>query len=162
MNTADNIAVHLNPVWRDRANVIIVARLQEGVLEGRIEQLWARQLDQNHFEICCIPFFVRDLDLGDHVAASVEGEEAYVIRKVVQKSGHYTFRVWFGETNRAGSSDEVLNKLEELGCVWEFYSRNLLGIDAASPEQAQAVADYLAEEQEFGHLMYETGRTEST
>jgi hypothetical protein len=31
------------------------------------EQLWARQVGDRHFELCCIPYFVYDLALGDVV-----------------------------------------------------------------------------------------------
>lgn len=155
----ENIAVHLNPVWGDRADFIVMARLEDDVLEGRFEQLWARQLDENRFEICCIPFFVRDLDLGDHVETTLEGGETYVVQRVVWKSGHYTFRAWFGDANDPGSPKEVMNRMKELGCLCEWYSKNLLGIDAASEELAQATADYLAEQEGLGRLAYETGRT---
>ena len=155
-----NIAVHLNPVWRDRADFIIMARLKEDELEGRFEQLWARQLGENRFEICCIPFFIYDLDLGDHVEAASQEDIQYLIQKVVWKSGHYTFRVWFGETTDAGSSDKLMNKLEGMGCLWEWHSQRLAGIDAPSQEKAQEVAQYMAEQSELGHLVYETGRRE--
>jgi hypothetical protein len=82
-----------------------------------------------------------------------------LIQKVVARSGHYTFRVWFGETNHPGSPDEVMNKMEELGCLWEWHSKQLLALDAASEEKAQQVADYLAAEQALGHLVYDTGHT---
>jgi hypothetical protein len=35
--------------------------------EDRDEQLWARQVGDRRFEICCIPFFVYDMALGDVV-----------------------------------------------------------------------------------------------
>ncbi len=159
MINEENIAVHLNPVWRDRADFIIMARLEDDVPGGRFEQLWARKLNGNLFEICCIPFFIYDLDLGDHVETTTEGEPQYLIRQIVWKSGHYSFRVWFKETTHPGSPDEVMNKMEEMGCLWEWHSKELLGLDAPSEEKAQQLSDYLAKEMELGHLIYETGRT---
>ena len=47
---------------------------------GRFEQLWARQESADLFEICCIPFFVHKLALGDVVRTDTEGENAYVIK----------------------------------------------------------------------------------
>jgi hypothetical protein len=79
-------AVHEGPVWRDRANFIVGAPLSE---EGRAEQLWARQLGGERFEICCIPFFVYDLALGD----VVETDAAQNIVRVVEPSGRFVFRI---------------------------------------------------------------------
>jgi hypothetical protein len=99
-------AVHEGPVWRDRANFIVGAPLSE---EGRAEQLWARQLGGERFEICCIPFFVYDLALGD----VVETDAAQNIVRVVEPSGRFVFRIWFGETFH--SRQKVADELEERG-----------------------------------------------
>jgi hypothetical protein len=153
-----DIAVHLNPVWRDRADFIIMARLEDSGFEGHFEQLWARQLGEGRFEICCIPFFIRDIDLGDHVEVSLD-ENGYVIQGVVWKSGHYTFRAWFGSTSNPRAPEEVVSKLREFGCLYESFSNNLLSIDAPSEERAQELSDYLATMEQLNYLKYETGRT---
>jgi hypothetical protein len=153
-----DIAIHLNPVWRDRADFIIMARLEDSGFEGRFEQLWARRLGEGHFEICCIPFFVRDIDLADHVEVFLE-EDSYMIQEVVWKSGHYTFRAWFGDTSNPRAPEEVVSKLREFGCLYESYSNNLLSIDAPSEEQARELSGYLATMEHLNSLKYETGRT---
>ena len=48
-------AVHAAPVWREKANFIIRALLPE---RDRSEQLWARQIGDQRFEVCRIPFFM--------------------------------------------------------------------------------------------------------
>jgi hypothetical protein len=74
--------VHPEPVRRDRANFIVRARLPE---PGRAEQLWGRQLDERSFELCCIPFFLYDVALGDIVAT----DAAYEVQQVVEpRAGH--------------------------------------------------------------------------
>lgn len=42
-----------------------------------------------------VPFFVRDLALGDEVETNAD----LVLGRVIQPSGHVTFRVWFGGSN---------------------------------------------------------------
>src|SRR3954453_9406655 len=69
-------AVHAAPVWRERADFVIGARLPE---EGRAEQLWARRIEGRHFEVCCIPFFLYDVALGD----VVETDADYDLERVV-------------------------------------------------------------------------------
>lgn len=86
-------AVHQEPVWRDRSNFVIAAAVPGGG-DTETEQLWGRQIDERRFEICCIPFFVYDLALGD----VVETDGDYIVERVVEPSGRYVFRVWFGES----------------------------------------------------------------
>jgi hypothetical protein len=143
-------ATHEAPVWRDRADFIIGAPLPE---EGRAEQLWARRLGDLRFEICCIPFFLYDLALGD----VVETNAAHDVVRVVEQSGRFVFRVWFGETSQPRQA--VADELTGLGALLEWSSPNLLAVDAADEAHAQVVADYLAGQEHAGRVMYETGRT---
>jgi uncharacterized protein DUF4265 len=143
-------AVHEAPAWRERANFIVGAPLPE---EGRAEQLWARQLGDERFEICCIPFFVYDLALGD----VVETDADYDVVRVLERSGRFVFRVWFGDAFHP--RQEVADELAGLGALLEWSSANLLAVDAADAAQAQEIADYLAEQERAGRLTYETGRS---
>jgi hypothetical protein len=65
--------------------------------------------------------------------------------------------VWFGEAFHP--RQEIADELAELGALLEWSSANLLAVDAADEAHAQAIADYLAEQESAGHLMFETGRT---
>jgi hypothetical protein len=159
---SEKVFVHLNPVWRERADFIIGAKCstKEGSATREWEQLWSRQLADNRFEICCIPFFVYDLALGDEVETGPdEWGRPYMVQRVIKPSGHYTFRVWFGDSPTPSIRDEVCAEIERLGCLMEWYSINLIAIDAASDGQAQVVADLLWQREQLEHLIYETGRT---
>jgi hypothetical protein len=158
--TEKDFAVHLNPVWRQRANFIIDANIESGDSPRRYEQLWARKLSENRFEICCVPVFAYDLALSDEVITRTEGERLYVVDKVVKPSGRLAFRVWFGESSKPAVRDEVIERLGTLGALFEWYSQNLLAIDAENQELAQVVADFLKGMEDLQNLKYETGRTE--
>lgn len=145
-------ATHTEPLWRDRANFIIASLvdLEDGV--GR-EQLWARQIGPFEFEISCIPFFAYDLALGDIVRTSAD----YVVQEVIRRSGRYVFRVWLG-----GSSidkDWLAQELVRLGGQLEWSSTHLLAVDAPDEATAARISSFLADLQERGELVYETGRT---
>lgn len=157
MTDASEFVVHQDPVWRERSNFIINAELAERDRPRRFEQLFAKQVGEDRFEICCIPFFVYDIALGDVVVTSPKGGRKYVVDKVVEPSGRYVFRVWFGESFHP--RDEIAAELRALGSVIEWSSRNLLAVDAVDREHAQLVADFLAEREQAGHLVYETGRS---
>ena len=149
--------VHRDPVWRDRSNFIIHVELPKEDRPRRFEQLFARQLSEDRFEVCCIPFFVFDVALGDVVVTSSSRDRQYVVEKVAEPSGRYVFRVWFGESFQP--RDEIAQELTALGSLLEWSSRNLLAVDAADQEHAQLVADFLAEREKAGQLIYETGRS---
>ena len=143
-------AVHTDPVWREKADFIIAVSL-DSETDGTTEQLWVRRIGDRQFEICCIPFFAYDLALGD----VVETSDDYLVRDVVQPSGRYVFRVWFG-----GSffpRDEVASQLSDLGAVLEWSSVNLLAVDAVDHDLARRVSGWLRDQEREGRLTYETG-----
>ena len=149
-----DVAVHPDPVWRDRSDFVIFAKLED----AKWEQLWARKLSERRFMICCIPFFAYDLALGDEVEVGPAGGKQYVVGRVAAASGHYTFRVWFGDARDASIRDEVIAAIRPVGCEFEWSSANLLAIDARTADIAQNVADYLQTQEDAGRLSYETGR----
>ena len=146
-------AVHRDPVWRDRSDFVIAASIDPAGADVQTEQLFARQLAGHEFEICCIPFFVMDLALGDHVRT----DAAYLVEEVTLDAGHYTFRVFFPQ---GGLGAPVVRRLsEELGASFEWSSRSLLAVDAIDLTRAVPIADLLHEQESRGVLVYETGRT---
>jgi Domain of unknown function (DUF4265) len=151
---------HQDPAWRERANFIINAELLEEDRPKRFEQLWARQLSGDEFEICCIPFALYDLALGDVVRTAPRAGRQYVVQRVIKASGRYVFRIWFGESFQP--RNEIAERLKALGSLVEWSSRNLLAADAIDGKHAQPVADFLAGREKTGHLLYETGRSLST
>lgn len=144
-------------MWRDRANFIIQTALQE---KGKHEQLWARQVDASHFELCCVPFFAYDLALGDVVEAVSNSGQHCVVTRVTERSGRYVFRVWFGEAADP-PRDVVAEQLVEMGALleWQAETRNLLAVDARDLAHAKQLSAYLAKREQSGDLIFETGRT---
>lgn len=147
-------AVHRDPIWRDRANFIIATVIEPGDTGITTEQLWARKVDDSHFELCCIPFFVYDLALGD----IVEVDADYLVRRVSRPSGRYVFRVHFDRGN-LGLRDEVVLGLTERGALVEWSSPSMFAVDARDAAHGQEIADYLFAEEASNRLIYETGKT---
>jgi hypothetical protein len=145
-----NEVVHPAPAWRDRADFIIGASIADSS-GPQTEQLWARRIG-DLFEICCIPFFVYDVALGD----VVEADESLALVRVVEPSGRYVFRVWFGDAHE--HRPPVADQLTALGCLMEWRSHHLLAIDARDQAHAQRVADYLGEVESTSAVKFETGR----
>jgi hypothetical protein len=158
-SSTGKIAVHMSPIWRHKADFIIRAHLDGTGSDDEWEQLWARRVDQNLFEICCIPFFVYDIALGDVVSTTAIKEVQFAVEEVVNPSGHYTFRVWFKEANPQKLRVEIIESLNRMECGIEWSSTHLLAIDTPTDVSAQAAADYLRDKQASGLILYESGRT---
>jgi hypothetical protein len=93
-----SFVVHQDPVWREHSNFVINAYLPETDQTREFEQLFARQISDDRFELCCIPFFLFDMALGDIVRTAPTGGRQYVVTEVETPSGRYVFRAWFGES----------------------------------------------------------------
>ena len=146
---------HSNPVWRNRADFIIsivvppVPPMPDGVYW---EQLWARQIEDQKFEICCIPSFAFDLALGD----IVETDKEYMVSRVVERSGNFTIRIWFFE-HAADKRDHIEKKIQSYGCLMEVFSEHLSGISANSEKTKVKLLKLLEKFVKKGWIDYETG-----
>lgn len=146
-------AVHQLPIWRDRANFVFTAHL--GMEDGKNEweQLWGQRTTDHRFILCCIPFFVRDIALGDEVEIDTD----FVLQKVIRHSDQVTFRAWFGDQD-SDTRQELAREIEEMKVLMEWSSENLLALSVPEVE-AQRLADYLYSREQWGLLQYETGRS---
>ncbi|WP_213766658.1 DUF4265 domain-containing protein [Caballeronia sp. dw_19] len=152
--TGEYEAVHQTPVWRDRADFVFAAHL--GIKDGKNEweQLWGQKTGTYKFILCCIPFFVHDVALGDEV----ETDSDFVLQRVVHCSGQTTYRVWFGAKDKA-AQEALVREIEAMKPLMEWSSENLLALSISGDAEAQSIANYLQAGEEKGLLQYETGRT---
>ena len=66
--------------------------------------------------------------------------------------------MWFGDTLQPDIRYDAATKIDELKCRFEFYSDNLIAIDAPTRKQAGQIANYCYEKEQHGLLIYETGK----
>jgi Domain of unknown function (DUF4265) len=133
---------------------MIQARVEMADGRERWEQLWTREVGPERFQICCIPFFLYDVALGDEV----EGRD-YVLERVLTRSGRQTLRAWFREVPVAEQRQEFETVLSGLGCLYEWHNGRLLAIDAENDFIAQDVANRLLIYEHRGLLLYEAGES---
>lgn len=146
-------AVHQSPIWRDRANFVFAAHLGTKDGKNEWEQLWGQKKGPQRFVLCCIPFFVQDIALGDEV----ETDADFVLQRVIRHSGQVTFRVWFVAQD-AAIRDKLIREIETMRPLMEWSSENLLALSAPEAE-ALRLADHLHSREQQGLLQYETGRS---
>jgi hypothetical protein len=87
----------------------------------------------------------------------VQTDATYEFACVVEPSGRFVFRAWFGDSFHP--RQEIADQLGDIGALFEWSSTNLLAVDAADAQEAQIVADFLSDQEDRGHLKYETGRS---
>ena len=146
------IAVHKEPIWRESSNFVFHAHMGVKAGKNEWEQLWGKAIAPNRIALCCIPFFLYDVALGDEVLLTPDN----VLAEVVHRSGQITFRVWFGEQDATRRQD-VVREIEEMKPLMEWSSENLLALSVPEVD-AQRMADYLQRREDEGALQYETGR----
>jgi hypothetical protein len=159
MTNNDNLDVvtHESPAWRERANFIIAARLDEDAnKEGLVwEQLWARELGENIFEICCIPFFSYGLALGDIVETRPYDAKRYVVSSRLKTKGHFTLRVWFQNQ----IEESLLESISSSGFAVErrYKTGRLVSIDAPSSEKRKELEQMLESQAISEGFFWENG-----
>lgn len=151
VQAGEYIAVHRKPVWLGSSNFVFHAHT--GVKDGKNEweQLWGKAIAPDRVALCCIPFFLYDVALGDEVLLTLSN----VLAEVVRRSGQITFRVWFGGQD-AIRRQGVVREIEAMKPLMEWSSGNLLALSAPEIE-AQRLAYYLHLREKEGLLRYETG-----
>lgn len=159
----DELKKHPRPAWGERADCVLQMRIETGNAgldnPPRYEEIYARDVGEEFFQVCCVPFFLYDLALGDIVkVASQNGVQ--IVEGVAQESGQHTFRAYFGRTFMPAARDVLIDELSTMaGVVAEWYSDDLLGLSAENDAVAKTLARWLETAMSRGQLQYETGRT---
>ncbi|SRR5579885_3380577 len=135
-----NIATHSVPAWRRKANFIIRADLAKHGMPERLEQLWARKIDVNTFEICCIPFFTYGFSLGDLVETNAE----YTIQRIVEKRGHISLRAAVTRLENQDKIHETLHaRVDSIGLLHEWFSPGYLSVDLPPDVRRDEILSHL-------------------
>jgi hypothetical protein len=156
MRQEEHTIIHAYPIRQLGADSLVHVRILDHTSSRHVlEQLWARRVSKNTFEVLSVPFFASGIAPGDIVRAEAEaGIDHVVVRAVENASGHLVFRVWFGNPPSPTIRLELLNEVQRLGCPVEWSSQHLLAIDAP-PQTAEAVGSLLRARHLAGHLSYE-------
>jgi hypothetical protein len=147
----DYIATHREPIFRDKADFLFFAPLEADQDRREWEQLWGRIVGPHQVEVCCIPFFAYDLNLGDIVQLDQEN----VVEGVVARSGQVTFRAWLKDIAPDARSG-LIAEIDSIGAHREWSSENLLALSIAE-NSAQGLADLLQNGADRNDLIYENG-----
>lgn len=82
------------------------------------ETLWATESEQGFFILDNYPFFMKGVCYGDVVEAKKLSEGLYEYVKTRKRTGNSLYRVLVKKEN-SGLANQLLKRLENLGCAYE-------------------------------------------
>jgi hypothetical protein len=151
---AVRVMLHVEPVWGERADLQIDVVIPDVV--DSLERLVARSVGADAYELCCLPFALYDLSLGDVVeVAGLTRETPGRVTRVLRPSGRFLFRVLLLEED-AVRMRSLESTFASFGCSLEGYGPLLLAVDTDDEAAADLVLGLLVQEAAQGGLEYET------
>ena len=131
------------------------------------ESLWAERIAEGKYRLDNSPFYVYGYSHED-VVAVIEEDGSLVVKGLIARGGHSTYRVYLAEELTVDSQEfeAYWCRLESLGCTYEGANQRMLAIDvppAASIfavyrilEEGEAARVWEFEEGHCGHLESES------
>lgn len=96
-----------------RVKIVLVYRnIEDEIAE---ETIWSKKLESGYYMIDNIPFYAPNLAYNDVISVEDDNGVLY-FDDLIEYSGHSTLQIIFFKEDKA---QEILMKLEKLGCKWE-------------------------------------------
>lgn len=106
----------------------VLSKLALTLPDGSVETLWAEPMGSGRYRLMNLPFVAFGLSLGDIVAAKWRRGPP-VFDRVIERSGHSTYRIALQDGVSAEQFDEAWRGLREIGCGIERFTARAFGID---------------------------------
>jgi hypothetical protein len=148
---------HEFPIWKDKADSVVIVKTSESDEQAWEEKLPARKLKdtQNLYEICALPFYTYDVCLGDTVRVDKDKN----ILEVVESPMRYGFRVYIKPESPDNTYEKVNEELSKHKCNIEINTPTFFGVDVENEEIASHISGILQNYEDKGVLEYETVRS---
>lgn len=122
----NNVATHRQPAWGPKSNTILRINLAADAMPGRFEQIWAKKVGDDCFEVCCIPFFAYGIALGD----LVEADANFTIIQVKEKCGRRLLRFAIADERQWEAIHVALHDwVEKRELLYEWLGARYLAVD---------------------------------
>jgi len=130
-----------------KAKILLVYEDEEGC---QVESVWASKSDE-YYKIDNIPFFAKNIALGDLVSVENDDGELY-FDSLIEASGHSTIQIAFFDMSKVG---DVQRTLEEMGCHWEgSHIESLISVDVPIEVPYASVKEFLETQESLRVLEY--------
>lgn len=153
--------VHESPAWRAAADYLAMADLAPFGFPDMKEQIWLRSLPDGTYEVCCIPFRVYGVSLGDTVELDDGGK---TIVRVRSKGGHRAFRVFFLSKVAESKLEDIRNRIdgvaraESLAVEWS--GDRHVAVDVTTDSEIGVIWREIQAEVDNGSALWEWGDVE--
>lgn len=152
----EHFVTHESPLLGAEADLIVLAEVEaddEGV--RHMEQLWCKRSGEGSAVMCCVPFFLYGVALGDEVAVEKDRTGRLVVGRVLRRSGRTVFRVILH--SEEPYAREAVQRLERWGAALEWWIDSYVALDLPSSEARARAAEDLDPLEASGLLEYEFG-----
>jgi hypothetical protein len=120
--------------------------------QSETESLWVFERDAG-YEIDNIPFYVKNVAVGDLVSAERDENGLLWFSKLIKSSGHSTIRIWFAREDDVAT---VREQLRRLGCSSEVSDiRRLVAVDIPPTVEYRGIKMMLDDGEAAGNFDYE-------
>jgi len=143
------------------AHVVFELTVEDGWPPVGSERLWAFDLGDNRYRIDNVPWFVRDLAVGDVVRAQMPRPDSNpVFDEVLERSDHVTIRlICFRSGPLGGDLAQALEPFTAMGVYGEGAAQyGLVALDIEPTAPLAAIVAALRRGVEDGSWDYEEGR----
>ena len=121
-----------------------------------MESIWAEVTEEGYLKINNIPFYSKEISLGD-IVSGIQTEENYLLYdKTIIHSKNSTLRIVFFNENQK-FKDKILTKLIDLGCESEAFNANFHAINIPIQVDIEEIYNFFDEFVETNDLDYDTG-----
>ena len=121
-----------------------------------MESIWAEVTEEGYLKVNNIPFYSKEISLGD-IVSGIQTEENYLLYdKTIIHSKNSTLRIVFFNENQK-FKDKILTKLIDLGCEYEAFNVNFYAINIPIQVDIEEIYLFLDEFVETDDLDYDTG-----
>ena len=130
--------------------------VSDGYPPVSMESIWAEVTEEGYLKVNNIPFYSKEISLGD-IVSGIQTEENYLLYdKTIIHSKNSTLRIVFFNENQK-FKDKILTKLIDLGCEYEAFNANFYAINIPIQVDIEEIYLFLDEFVETDDLDYDTG-----
>jgi hypothetical protein len=147
-SNSDFIATHTHPAWIERADYIFRCRIESQNGGDEWEQMWGKVIEENTYMVCCIPFFVYGLSLGDIIKLDTNRDF-----EIIKKSLNITIRIWTANLEPLIKS-QMISKALNLCDNAEMHSE-ILHAFSVCENRSSALLDFLNQQVKQTEIIYE-------
>ncbi len=112
--------------------------------EFQIESLWAKVIADGRYEINNIPFYIKNLAVGDIISASYDEEDqVFYPDEFLQASGNSVVRLLVYNSEEI---EKIGAELKSLACDWEgLMQKNLIAVHIPTSVDYEKAKEYFDE-----------------